>query len=106
MVLVVLFLPGSSAYGDATPPSLKCVAPLKQRAFATQAQLDRYKTAVDLYRSYLEAFVKEQEKAIEVHRQAAQSAIDDWNKFVGQKTKEPPKAPETKRDDQDFRGKP
>lgn len=86
-LLVTLLVFGSTAYGDMSPPAHKCIRPLKQTAFATQAQLERYKVEVELYRSCLEAFIKEQEQAIEVHRQAAQQAIDEWNKFVGEKTK-------------------
>jgi hypothetical protein len=101
-----LLLSGSAVYADTHPASHKCSAPMKQREFATQAQLERYKSAVELYRSCLEAFVKEQETAIETHRQAAQNAIGDWNRFVGQETKESPRAPEDKRDSQEFRGNP
>ena len=106
LVFIALLLSGSAVYADTALASHKCTAPMKQREFATQAQLERYKSVVELYRSCLEAFVKEQETAIETHRQAAQSAIGDWNRFVGQETKEPPRAPEDKRDTQEFRGSP
>jgi len=106
LVCITLLLSGSAVYADTAPAFHKCTAPMKQREFATQAQLDRYKSAVELYRSCLEAFVKEQETAIETHRQAAQNAIGDWNRFVGQETKESPRVPEDKRDDQEFRGNP
>jgi hypothetical protein len=96
MLLLILLLSPSVAHSDASPPSHKCTAPLKQTEFATRFQLDRYKTTVDLYRSCLEGFVKEQERAIENHRQAAQSAIDDWNKFVGKEGKESPRIPQDK----------
>ena len=106
LVFITLLLSGDAVYADTDLASHKCTAPMKQREFATQAQLERYKSAVELYRSCLEAFVKEQETAIETHRQAAQNAIGDWNRFVGQETKEPPRAPEDKRDNQEFRGNP
>jgi len=105
-VLILLVLSGSAVYADTHPASHKCTAPMKQREFATQAQLERYKSTVELYRSCLEAFVKEQETAIEIHRQAAQNAIGDWNRFVGQETGEPPKAPEDKQDRPEFRSNP
>ncbi len=91
MLFLTLLLPGPAVSAETALSSHKCVAPLKQREFSTQAQLDRYKSAVEVYRTCLEAFVKEQEMAIETHRQAAQGAIDDWNKFVGQETKQTPK---------------
>jgi hypothetical protein len=69
---------------------------LKQTQFTTQLQVDSYRAAVDLYRSCLEAFVKEQEREGEIHHQAAQSAVDDWNRFVGKETKAPPSAPQEK----------
>ena len=106
--LLVFFLLscGSAAYGDTSPLSHNCTRPLKQSNFATQFELDRYRSVVDLYRSYLEAFVKEQEKAYEAHQRAAQSAIDDWNKFVGQEAKDPPRAPEDRGGGQEFKGNP
>jgi hypothetical protein len=106
LVFITLLLSGSAVYADTALASHKCTAPMKQREFATQVQLERYKSAVELYRSCLEAFVKEQETAIEAHRQAAQNAIGDWYRFVGQETREPPKASEDKRDTQEFRGNP
>lgn len=96
LLLAMLLLCDAVAYGDTSPPSHKCNAPLKQTQFATQFQLDSYRAAVDLYRSCLEAFVKEQEQEIEIHRQAAQGAVDDWNRFVGKETKAPPSAPQDK----------
>jgi hypothetical protein len=96
LLLTILVLSGSVAYGGTSPPSHKCIAPLKQTQFATQFQLDSYRTAVELYRSCLEAFVKEQEREIENHRRAVQSAIDEWNRFVGKETKGAPGAPKDK----------
>jgi hypothetical protein len=105
LILTTLMFSGSVAYGDTSPPSHKCNAPLKQTQFATQFQLDSYRAAVDLYRSCLEAFVKEQEREIENHRQAAQSAIDDWNRFVGKETKGPSSAPQDKGSQQEGQGR-
>jgi hypothetical protein len=106
LVFIALLLSGDAVYADTALASHKCIAPMKQREFATQAQLERYKSVVELYRSCLEAFIKEQETAIETHRQAAQNAIGDWNRFVGQETREPPRASEDKRDTEEFRGNP
>ncbi len=106
LLFVTLLASGPAVLADTTLPLHKCVAPLRQREFASQVLLERYKSTVELYRTCLEAFVKEQEAAIELHRRAAQSAIDDWNKFVGQDTKAPSRAPEDKGNDQGFRDKP
>lgn len=96
LLLTGLMLPGSVAHGETSPPSHTCHAPLKQTRFATQFQLDSYRAAVDLYRACLETFVKEQEQEIENHRQAVQSAVDEWNRFVGKDTKGAPSAPQDK----------
>jgi len=96
LLLTILVLSGSVVYGDGSPPSHKCIAPLKQTRFATQFQLDSYRAAVELYRSCLEAFVKEQEREIENRQRAVQSAIDEWNRFVGEETKGAPSAPKDK----------
>jgi hypothetical protein len=95
LLFLALLYSGAAASDDSSPPFPNCPRPLKQSQFSTQLDLDRYKGVVDHYRSCLEAFVKEQEKAIETHQRAAQSAIEEWNRFVGQEKKEPPpKAPE------------
>ncbi len=106
LLVFVLLVSGPAVLADTALPVHKCVAPLRQREFATQVLLERYKSTVELYRTCLEAFVKEQERAIEIHRQAAQAAIEEWNKFVGQDTRGPSKTPEDKGDDQGFRDKP
>ena len=93
-LLAGLALPGTVAFADTAPPSHDCHPPLKQTHFATQFQLESYRASVDLYRTCLEAFVKAQEQEIERRRQAAQGAIDEWNRFVGKEAKGPPSAPE------------
>jgi hypothetical protein len=103
-VVFVCFAPAYAGGAEALP-HYDCSAPIKQREFATKVQLDRYKAEVDLFRSCIEAFVKEQEDAIEAHRHAAQGAIDDWNKFSGPQTNPPPK-PESPGGGSGFRGKP
>lgn len=105
-LLVFLLFPGSADSAETVLPSHNCTAPLKQREFATQFQLDRYKNIVDLYRACLDAFVRQQEKGIEMHRQAIQKAIDDWNKFVGEEKKPPSKTQEGKEGAPEFRVKP
>jgi hypothetical protein len=100
---LILLLSGSVVSAETAPPSHNCIPPLIQRSFITQGELDRYKSLVDKYRICLEAFVKEQEAIIGIHRQAALQAIDEWDKFVGQNAKTPRKTPEDKGDDQGFR---
>jgi hypothetical protein len=105
-LFVCFLLPDLAVSAETVLPSHNCTAPLKQREFATQFQLDRYKSIVDLYRTCLDAFVREQEQAIELHRQAIQNAIDDWNKFVGAERKQPSKTQEGKEGASEFRVKP
>ena len=38
--------------------------------------------AIDQFRDCIEDFVSDQKKAIEVHSDAADTAIDDWNDFA------------------------
>ena len=91
------------------PPFHTCTAPIKRQSFATKAQLDNYRAEVDAFRTCIEKYVKEQEAVIEVHRQAAQTAIDDWNKFIGPDPNRPvPKSslPEKPGSGPEFREKP
>jgi hypothetical protein len=106
MVCGILLLLGTFVYAETALPTHKCIAPPNQRTFATQAELDRHKSAVEQYRSCLEVFVKEQEAIIETHRQAALRAIGEWEKFVGQNTNAPPKSSDRTKGDEEFRSKP
>ena len=98
-----------SALAAEAPPFHKCNAPIKRQSFATKAQLDSYRADVDAFRSCIETYVKEQEAVIEAHRQAAQTAIDDWSKFIGPDPNRPaPKSspPEKPGSGPEFREKP
>jgi len=82
MAALVSVLPATARAAEA-PPMHTCSAPIKRQSFATKAQLESYRAEVDGFRACIERYVKEQEQAIEVRREAAQRAIDDWNKFIG-----------------------
>lgn len=63
-------------------PGHSCTQPSKPRQFTSQAQVRRFETDVEMYRSCINLFVEEQREAAEANGQAADTAIHEWNHFV------------------------
>lgn len=81
-IAVAMAAMGNLALADGYEPSPSCMKPSKPYQFTSQWEIDSFKDDVDRYRRCIKDFVAEQERAIEVHRNAASSAIDQWNRFV------------------------
>ena len=45
-------------------------------------EIDSFNEEVHRYERCISDFIAEQNQAIEIHRQAASDAIDEWNRFV------------------------
>lgn len=72
----------ASAWADDSPPMHYCTKPIKPFQFNDQWQVDSFMDEVRRYKQCLVDFIDEQNWAIENHQQAAQDAIDEWNRFV------------------------
>lgn len=80
MIFLTLFT--SPVQTDMFEPSHSCYAPSKPYEFEDEWQLNRFKDEVEEFRSCIEDFVEEQNDAVRKHQDAAEEAIDDWNRFV------------------------
>lgn len=67
---------------DMFSPSHSCSKPYKPYSFTSRWELEEYKDSIERYKSCIEEFVEEQEEAIRHHQNAAQEAIDEWNRFA------------------------
>ena len=70
------------AMADTFAPSHTCTQPVKPADFNDNMEVDMFNDAVSTYRQCISAFADEQNKAADLHRNAANAAIDEWNQFV------------------------
>lgn len=82
MAAVLCLAAPQVASADSYPPSHSCSKPIKPYKFNGEWEVQSFNDDVTRYKRCINDFVEEQEQAIENHRQAASSAIDDWNRFV------------------------
>jgi len=67
---------------DMFTPSPSCSKPIKPYEFTSQWELDSFNEDVQRYKRCIRDFIDQQNKAVEAHQQAANNAIDEWNRFV------------------------
>ena len=82
LVLALFLILASPISADMFAPSPYCSKPYKPFEFTSQWELDNFNAEVQRYRNCIEEFVEEQERAIRNHQQAADDAIEEWNRFV------------------------
>lgn len=82
-VLAILLLGVTSvAYADLFAPSHSCYEPWKPYEFSSRWEAENFRSEVEEYRQCIADFVEEQKEAIERHQEAAEEAIDEWDRFV------------------------
>jgi hypothetical protein len=67
---------------DMFTPSHSCSKPIKPYQFNSQWELDNFNNDVDMFKSCIQDFIDEQNRAAKKHAQAADDAIEEWNNFV------------------------
>ncbi len=82
VVLLVFVSITSTVMGHMFAPTHTCSKPFAPYRFDSQWQYDNYIADVNRYRRCIETFVDEQNAAADRHLQAANNAIDEWNRFV------------------------
>ncbi len=82
MVAAACLAVGFQARADTFQPSHGCSRPYKPCQFNSQWELDRFEDEVEDYKRCISDFVEEQNEAVRKHRQAAEDAIDEWNRNV------------------------
>ncbi|QKI88794.1 hypothetical protein [Thiomicrorhabdus xiamenensis] len=63
-------------------PKHSCVKPTKPAKFDSVTEWGEFNYAKQKYHKCISDYVKAQNAAIDVHQQAAASAIREWNSFV------------------------
>lgn len=82
IVLVAGFGVFSPVYADMFSPSHSCSKPYKPYEFTNQYQLDSFNDEVETYKRCITSFVDEQNDAVRAHQDAAEVAIDEWNRYA------------------------
>ena len=95
--ILIFFIVLEFSYADMFTPSHFCskpVKPYKPYSFSSQWEIDNYNNQIDSfyddverYKSCIQDFVDEQNNQSNNHINAAQEAIDDWNRFVNYELK-------------------
>jgi len=82
IITILTILAFSSAYADMFQPSHSCSKPYKPYQFNSEWEYENSVNQVNSYKRCISDFVDEQNEAIDNHSNAAEDAIDDWNRFV------------------------
>lgn len=69
-------------FADSYPPSYMCRKPIKPYKFTNKWEVELFNSDVQRYKRCISDFVDEQNEAVRSHEQAAQEAIDEWNRYV------------------------
>ncbi len=70
------------AMADTFAPAHSCAQPVKPEQFNNNTEIGMFNDAVTAYKECIAAFAEEQNRAADLHRDAASDAIDEWNIFV------------------------
>ena len=81
-VAIMLFLLPLHSSADSHSPTPFCAEPTKPLLFSPGYYKDRYNNDVLAYKTCLMDFIAEQEKAVKLHKNAADTALQIWNEFV------------------------
>lgn len=81
IVTLILLLP-LEGFADSHSPTPFCAEPTKPLLLSPAHYKDRYNTDILTYKSCLMDFIAEQDKAVILHKNAAEHARQIWNEFV------------------------
>lgn len=70
------------AMADSYAPGHTCTQPVKPDEFNDNQEVDMFNEAARVYKECISAYADEQNHAADVHRSAANEAIEEWNNFV------------------------
>jgi hypothetical protein len=80
--VIVLLAASMPTAADMFSPSHSCHKPYKPYKFEDQWAVDRFRQEVETYKRCISDFVDEQNEEAEKHREAAEEAIDEWNRYI------------------------
>lgn len=78
----IVILTSTEVASDSFTPMHSCYKPIKPFQFNSQYELDSFNSDVEEYQRCISNFVDEQNRAAQNHMNAAEDAIDEWNRFV------------------------
>ena len=81
-LLLTLLFTSAASQADMFTPSHSCRKPHKPYEFKHQYEIDSFKSDVERYRRCIQDFVEEQNEAAKRHADAAEEAIEEWNRYV------------------------
>ena len=81
-MLISILLCTSGVMADSFTPSHSCYKPNMQVEPNSRAEANQLNSDIDNYKQCILNFVDEQNAAITFHQESAQTAIDEWNRFV------------------------
>jgi hypothetical protein len=79
--MLVLLMAGSTS-ADTFSPSHSCIKPYKPYRFTDEWEVTRFEGEVKRYKRCITDFVEEQNEEARRHQEAADDAIEEWNRFV------------------------
>lgn len=80
--LTFLLSTSQFAAADMYAPSPSCYKPSKPYKFNSQWEIDNFNDEVQAYKRCINRFIEEQNEAMNTHQEAANEAIEEWNRFV------------------------
>ncbi len=82
VILPWLCLTALPARAHESPPPRHCVAPTRPADEQNDVLWQRFLTDVDAFRACISSYVEANNRAADIHRQAAREATMEWNRFV------------------------
>ena len=79
---LLIIMGASSLSADMFTPSHSCSKPIKPYQFDSQWELDSLNDEVQRYKRCISDFADEQHEDARRHQEAAQEAIEEWNRYV------------------------
>jgi len=82
LIFAVFLLVAGSTQADTFTASHSCAKPYKPYKFTSEWEVTQFKNSVQRYKGCINDFVEEQNEEAQRHQDAAEEAIDEWNRFV------------------------
>lgn len=81
-VLFIGLIFSAQTQADMFTPSHSCRKPYKPYEFNSEWEVTQFKNDVQRYKTCISDFAEEQNTNAKRHQDAADEAIDEWNRFV------------------------
>lgn len=79
---VLIALSSGAVLADIFTPSHSCRKPIRPIEFSSDWEVAMFKDDIERYKQCISDFVDEQNEAASRHQDAAEAAVDEWNRYV------------------------